>query len=784
MTQEKKVDEFVDHGEDAVGEIDNVEEAHDVAEHIEFIVPQTDDPNTPAFTFRSVFLGVVFAVLLSFANTALSFRSAPFAISAVVAVIVSYPMGLFLAKVLPAGPLNPGPFSVKEHVLIYIMSSVSGQPYGIDNVITQMHPDLMGNTDINFIQSVGFVLVTQFLGYGFSGLTRRFLVKPTAMWWPGTIPTIAMFASFHKVDGAVTGEKYTWSRSTVFWISFVAMFAYEWIPEYFAPVLQAISISCLVAGRGSGPSGKLSPFNSLMGSSTAGLGLFGLTFDWTFIGSINFAQPMWANLLNAAGNIVFLWILTPIFYNSDVFGINAKLRVAPSYYFQTLNPAINSASLFVGNANGTKRQGSRVSPRYFYNVSDNYNINLTAYNNVAPVHLTSTFALTYASSFLTVTAALAHVALWYGKDIYRQSMNAFRQVRDEIDAQDKHVKMMEAYPDVPDWFYMAFMGVCTVGALAVSIWTPFNMPWWGIFFNIFLVGLFVVPYGAVQAIAGVPLYLNVVSEFIIGLMIPGQTVAVMAFKSWGTNNLIMALALSADLKIGQYLHIPPYAMVSAQFIGTFINAIVATAAAFYMVFNTGDLVGATSVDWSMINYQVFYSAGGIWGAIGPQRFFGIGSIYEGLMWCFLVGAICPVLPWLGNKFIVKSKYWHYINFAIFFQFYGVLSYQVYVVVPVLCNLFAQLYMFNRNKEFYQKYLFVMGSAFDAAGGVCSLVISMMSVAGISFTTRWALNPNTNNVSLDYYCYPGASYNDYDCSYYVAQGINATSDGTFCPGVEA
>ncbi|KAJ3009259.1 UNVERIFIED_CONTAM: hypothetical protein HDU68_002781, partial [Siphonaria sp. JEL0065] len=78
MTQEKKIDEFVDHGEDAVGEIDHVEEAHDVAEHIEFIVPQTDDPNTPAFTVRSVFLGVLFSVLLSFANTALSFRSAPF----------------------------------------------------------------------------------------------------------------------------------------------------------------------------------------------------------------------------------------------------------------------------------------------------------------------------------------------------------------------------------------------------------------------------------------------------------------------------------------------------------------------------------------------------------------------------------------------------------------------------------------------------------------------------------------------------------------------------------
>ncbi|KAJ3001800.1 UNVERIFIED_CONTAM: hypothetical protein HDU68_006636, partial [Siphonaria sp. JEL0065] len=156
MTVEKKVDEFVDHDN---LEVDlETEEAHDVAAHIEFIVPQTDDPNTPAFTFRSVFLGLFFASLLSFANACLSFRSNPFGISAVVAVIISYPIGLFMAKVLPAGLLNPGPFSVKEHVLIYIMTSVSGQPYGLDNVITQMHPDMMANTDITFLQSLAFIL--------------------------------------------------------------------------------------------------------------------------------------------------------------------------------------------------------------------------------------------------------------------------------------------------------------------------------------------------------------------------------------------------------------------------------------------------------------------------------------------------------------------------------------------------------------------------------------------------------------------------------------------------
>ncbi|KAJ3003443.1 UNVERIFIED_CONTAM: hypothetical protein HDU68_005695, partial [Siphonaria sp. JEL0065] len=405
------------------------------------------------------------------------------------------------------------------------MAACSGQPYGIDNIVVQMHPTLMANTDITFIQAFSFVFVTQFLGYGFAGLTRRFLVRPTAMWWPGNITTIAIFSSFHKADtGEIRNERYTWTRSTFFWVAFFALFVYQWIPQMFAPALQAIAIACVFAGRGSGKPGVMTEFNAIASSVTNGSGLFGLTFDWTNIGSLNFAQPLYANLLNAAGNIAFLWIATPLLYSTDMFGLNKVFRL-DYYTYSDLNPITNTPVLFVGNPNSTKTLGSRVSPRYFYDKTQNYNINMTAYNNVAPIHLSSNFALCYASSFLTVTAALMHVALWYGKDIYRQAMSALRQVRDEVDGLDKHVKMMEAYPDIPDWAFLIFMAVCVAGALAVSIFTPFGMPWWGIFFNVFLVSLFVIPYGSIQAITGVGMYLNVVSQFVIGLTIPGQTVA-------------------------------------------------------------------------------------------------------------------------------------------------------------------------------------------------------------------------------------------------------------------
>ncbi|ORY45647.1 hypothetical protein BCR33DRAFT_784399 [Rhizoclosmatium globosum] len=471
----------------------------------------------------------------------------------------------------------------------------------------------------------------------------------------------------------------------------------------------------------------LTKFNTVAGSVYNGIGIMGITFDWTYIGSYVFTSPFWALMVQLSGIVFFQWILAPLMYVNDVWGLNEKISEDPVRH----NPLLNTPHLF----------------------TKNYDLNVTAYNDVAPVYITSFFALVYGCSFLSITAAISHVGLWYGKDIYRQAMNAFRQVRDEVDSLDKHVKMMEAYPDVPDWAYLAFLAVTTVGASL----SPSS------------------PHTTCHAITGFSLYLNVLTEFVIGLMIPGQTVAVMAFKSWGTNNLIQALALTADLKLGQYLHIPPYAMVFAQFWGTFMNAIVATAASYFMMFENKTLL--TKPEWAYNGYQTFYSAGGIWGAIGPQRFFGIGSLYEGLLWCFLIGAAAPFFPWLANKYIYKSKYWHMINFSIFFSIGSAGYPQVFIVVPLLLAFVSQ-YLFIKNREFYQKYLYVMGAAFDGSSGFVSLIVSLLGFANVAFPF-WALNPNSDNVKMDYYCYPNASWDDYDCAYYLSIGEEARADGSPC-----
>ncbi|CAF4309024.1 unnamed protein product, partial [Rotaria magnacalcarata] len=53
--------------------------------------------------------------------------------------------------------------------------------------------------------------------------------------------------------------------------------------------------------------------------------------------------------------------------------------------------------------------------------------------------------------------------------------------------------------------------------------------------------------------------------------------------------------------------------------------------------------------WTCPNANTFFSASIIWGAIGPIKMFGKGSIYSHLLYGFLIGAILPIITWSLTK---------------------------------------------------------------------------------------------------------------------------------------
>lgn len=105
-----------------------------------------------------------------------------------------------MAKVIPSSWkfLNPGPFSIKEHVMIYVIaSSAAGKPYGVDNFVVQYGKMFMNDKNVNIWNALAWVGTSQFVGYGIAGISRRFLVKPVSMLWPQVLPNVAMFTAFH-----------------------------------------------------------------------------------------------------------------------------------------------------------------------------------------------------------------------------------------------------------------------------------------------------------------------------------------------------------------------------------------------------------------------------------------------------------------------------------------------------------------------------------------------------------------------------------------------------------
>ena len=89
-------------------------------------VPSTDDPSLPSLTARTLLLGCGFCVLGASAAQVFYFKSNAPSFSPYFVILTTYPLGHGLAseRVIRRGRrflgvnLNPGPFSIKEAILV------------------------------------------------------------------------------------------------------------------------------------------------------------------------------------------------------------------------------------------------------------------------------------------------------------------------------------------------------------------------------------------------------------------------------------------------------------------------------------------------------------------------------------------------------------------------------------------------------------------------------------------------------------------------------------------
>ncbi|MCI02502.1 oligopeptide transporter OPT family protein, partial [Trifolium medium] len=132
--------------------------------------------------------------------------------------------------------------------------------------------------------------------------------------------------------------------------------------------------------------------------------------------------------------------------------------------------------------------------------------------------------------------------------------------------EDIHTRLMKRYKDIPSWWFYALLVVTLAVSLALCIFLndQIQMPWWGLLFAAALAFVFTLPISIITATTNQTPGLNIITEYVFGLIYPGRPIANVCFKTYGYISMAQAVSFLSDFKLGHYMKIPPRSMFLVQ----------------------------------------------------------------------------------------------------------------------------------------------------------------------------------------------------------------------------
>ncbi|GAB1523887.1 hypothetical protein RhiTH_007038 [Rhizoctonia solani] len=450
-------------------------------------VANTDDPTMPTNTFRMWFLGLIFTVLIAGLNQFFSMRcksrlfiyiiyshdfppDPSVQITALVAQLVALPAGKLLEKTLP-----------RAHITTFGYTwSLNPGPFNIKEhtLITVMANVVAGGAYATDIIAAQRLFYQQYWGATY----QLALVISTQMFgfslagicrrflvWPSSMIWPATL-----VNTALFNTLHsTYGREEGGRTSRERFFTLAFIGSaawYFLPGYLFTALSNFTWVCWIAPDNPV--VNALFGYQH-GLGMGFITFDWAMVAynSSPLVTPFWAELNVFGALVIVYWIIAPILYYNNVF-------------FSKYLP-ISSPGAF--DRWGNLYQAANVIRDGEFDVE----------------------------------------ALWYRHDIVRQFRSSMK------DETDVHSRLMLAYPEVPQWWYIV-LGLISfaLGIVTIEVWDT-KLPVWAFILSLLISLVYLVPVGMIQAITNQQVGLNVITELIVGYMLPGKPVAMMIFKTFG-----------------------------------------------------------------------------------------------------------------------------------------------------------------------------------------------------------------------------------------------------------
>ncbi|KIO29065.1 hypothetical protein M407DRAFT_228715, partial [Tulasnella calospora MUT 4182] len=662
-------------------------------------VSNIDDPDMPCLTWRMWAIGLVLCVLSSGIQMFFYLRYPAPSFDFPITIICAFLCGKALER-LPIRSwkvgrftfdLNPGPFNVKEHTAAFILSSVSaGVTWPQDFII-------VAETKYHVKTSLGFQILLslscQLIGLSFGGIYRRILVQPASLIWPTNLSLCALVNMFHA-DYDETRRSRKISPFRFFVLLTLGSAAYSLAPSFLFTGLSYFSFLCWIW-----PKNKV--VNQLFGTVT-GLGMSGLTFDWSQISFVGnpLVMPWWALVHLFAGFVLFYWILSPLLYYLDVW----KTGHLPMMGFSAYDRFAKPYSIDKIIDGGIMR------------------LNSTAYEEYSGLYLPVTFAMTYTLAFVAPMVLLTHTALHYGPSLVKYLHHGKEDEHDDV-----HAKLMRHYPITPMWWYMVLFGIC-FAALVVAFKVQIDTPIWVIPLALVIALVFLFPAAHLYAMTGRMIAINLIVQIIPGVLLPGRPLPNVMFKIIALDSLTMGQAFVRWLKMGHYMKVPPRANFYVQIVGSIVSMVTQAGVKYYLFTTIPDICerGQKS-QLTCPSNGTFYTASVVWGMIGPARLYGRDGLYFPQMFGFLIGTLLPLPFWwwsrrrpgsLLSRLHLPTFFISHINVP---PATGINEVSFFLVGFVF-----QYLIRKKRTKWWSRYNYILGSALDA-GTVIGLILLFLAV---------------------------------------------------------
>ncbi|CAI6922735.1 ANM_collapsed_G0059280.mRNA.1.CDS.1 [Saccharomyces cerevisiae] len=699
---------------------------HSPYQEVRAVVDPEDDPTIPVETFRAYFLAIIWSVIGSGFNEFFFHRVVSISLGTPIIQMFLYICGKAWAKTIPCWTITirgrkyginiDKPWTQKEQMFSTLLYAIcQGTFYTHYNILTQK---LFYHSAFSFGYQFLLSLSVQFIGFGFAGILRKFVVYPARALWPTVMPTIAINKALLGKEKHESGM----SRYKFFFLTFFIMFIYNWFPTYIINILNTFNWMTWIK-----------PSNINLANITGGVTGLGInpisSFDWNVI-SYNspLVYPFWSYLTQYLGCILAALIVIAVYY-SNYMSCQYLPIFTNSLYTNTGDSFEVTEILDSGNKLDVKKYQSYSPPYYSAGNLVTYGAFICAY----PLMITWSFIVH--SKLLFNAFKDWALNLWAMRKLKSWATMFKSDYRALDDYDDPHSNAMKNYKEVPDWWYFAILIGSLVVGIAVVEHYPTNTPVWGLFVSLGFNFVFLIPTTILQATTGYSFGLNLLIEMVMGYALPGNPIAIMILKAFGYNIDGQADNYVSNLKIAHYCKIPPMALFRGQCVIVLIQIFVNLGVLNWQISNIKDFCTPhQNAKFTCPDAVTYYNASVVWGAIGPKRIF--NHIYPIFKWCWLIGACIGIFFGVWKRW--GKFYPRYFDPMLFVG--GMVNMSppynlMYYTSGMIVSYISQYYMKRHHLNLWEKYNYVLSAGFST-GLVLSAIIIFFAVQYKDTAFNW------------------------------------------------